>query len=175
MKNIYRLGKLVIKKDPLNLDSAWKLKLKEIMKIWRFHAFNNFVKGGYSTYYVDGVDLQGDRPFKHRHDRLKLIDLSPEVRSKVIRTFRQLVLAGMTTDYFLCDLTPRNIILNNDCPYFIDFDVIWDMKKPLSNDYIEIIQRMLKYLTIDYKFDGGLYALHKVLLYEQSRTFTVTG
>lgn len=143
------------------LDQAWREKFEKILEHMDIPAFIGFVDGGYQTKYIDGIDLQEDLPFQPRHDKVRSFPLTKLQRERVIKIFRDIVKSGIETNYILADFTKRNIILKEDIPYLIDYDVI--IEGELSQDYIDLWQKMLDYLEIDYRFDGGLKKLYECL------------
>lgn len=159
MRSVKLIGDVVYKIDP-KLNDEWKEKLQEIMKYMGIPAFEGFIEGGYKTRYIDGFDLQEDRPFKPRHDIVRAFPLTTIQKKRVLKIFKDIVYAGIKTGYTLADFTKRNIILEGMTPYLIDYDVIIE---DFNKDYIDLFQKMIDYLEIDYKFDGNLHALYKVL------------
>lgn len=160
MKNLYREGCLIIKHDDV-LDEVWQEKLSKIMEVIKLPLFVRFIDKGYISVFKDGIDLQMDKPFDHRHDRVRAYPLNKIQREGVIKIFKDIVYAGIKTGYTLADFTRRNIILVDDTPYLIDFDVI--IEGELNMDYINIFQKMLDYLEIKYRFDGDLKKLYEKL------------
>lgn len=157
---IKRVRNLVVKTDP-KYDDEWRRKLASILKVIKIPAFASFVRNGYATEFINGIDLQEDTPFNFRHDIVRAYPLNEIQRRKVIKIFKDIVYAGIETGYTLADFTKRNIILDGNTPYLIDYDVI--IEGDLPQDYIDIFQRMLDYLEIDYKFNGDLKELYERL------------
>ena len=57
----YRTGNCVVKIDPVRLGAEWKSKMEQILELWDLPV--TFISGGYSTPYIDGTDLHGNKPF----------------------------------------------------------------------------------------------------------------
>lgn len=157
MKKITREGAVIVKQDAV-LNKDWKNKFKEIKKHMEFPLFVRFIPNGYITIYVDGEDLQCDKPFKPRHDIVRAKPLNKAQRDNIILIFKDVVNAGIKTGFTLADFTKRNIMLVENNAYLIDYDVIIE---EFNQDYIDIFQKMLDYLEIDFKFKGDLKALYE--------------
>ena len=159
MKKIRREGDLVIKIGK-EFTVDWESKLTKVLTVINIPAFVKFIPNGYVTKFIDGVDLQSDKPFKWRHGVLNSdYKLNEIQRQKVIKIFKDIALAGIKTNYTLADFTKRNIIIKGNELYLIDYDVIIEGKLP--QDYINLFQKMLDYLKINYKFDGDLKKLYE--------------
>lgn len=159
MKKCYLDNDLVYKIN--DNGSEWSYQLIRIMEYVDIPAFVKLIPGGYVTKFIDGLDLQEDKPFQPRHDIVRGYPLNPIQKQRVIKIFSDIVLAGIKTNFTLADFTKRNIIMQGDIPYLIDYDVIIEGK--LNSDYIAILQKMLDYLEIPYKFDGDLERLYESL------------
>lgn len=148
--------KYVTKRSNKCDDSWWKkvevLGIKSIA----------WVPGGYKMPYYDGIDLQEDRPFSHRHDKVRFLKLNPIQKRNVANLFKNEVKAALETGYLIGDLTRRNIIMCGNTPYRIDFDMVFDINN-LPESVISTRQEMLDYLEIDFKFTGDLKELYKIL------------
>lgn len=160
MKNSYKEGKYVYKKGG-NLKTTWRKQFREIIKVIKIPAFYKFLSNGYITHFIDGIDLQEDKPFNYRHDIVRAYPLNEKQKKAVIRIFKDIVYAGIKTGYTLADFTKRNLIVRGDDVFLIDYDVI--IQGDLNEDYIKIFQNMLDYLEIDYRFNGDLKELEVML------------
>ena len=156
---IERKGNYVYKTAEV-LNADWREKFASIMEYMHFPAFIKFIPNGYVTKYIDGYDLQEDKPFNYRHDIVRAYPLNDTQRQGVIKILKDVVFSGLKTGYILGDFTKRNIIIKSDTPYLIDYDVIIE---EFNEDYIRIYQTMLDYLQIEYEFKGNLKELHERL------------
>lgn len=154
---IRRENSLVFKENK-NLNAKWRTKLEKIMTVIKLPAFRLFLHNGYVTEFIKGTDLWGENMDGKEPCDLKL---TPKQREAVIKIFRDIVYAGIKTGYTLADFTRKNVMVEGNKAYLVDYQVI--IEGELNEDYIRIFQTMLDYLEISYKFDGDLKKLHERL------------
>lgn len=154
---IRRENSLVFKENK-NLNAKWRLKLEKIMTVIKLPAFRFFLHNGYVNEFIKGTDLWGENMDGKEPLDLKL---SPKQREAVIKVFRDIVYAGIKTGYTLADFTRKNVMVEGNKAYLVDYQVI--IEGDLNKDYIRIFQTMLDYLQISYKFDGDLKKLYERL------------
>lgn len=152
-RNLY----VVYKKDN-TLDKEWRRKFESILEVIDLPAFAFFIHKGYAAWFINGIDLHGERLEGGESFDVVLNDTQKE---KIIDIFKDIVYAGIKTGYTLADFTRKNIMIDGNTPYLIDYDVI--IEGELNEDYIRIFQKMLDYLEIDYQFDGNLENLYECL------------
>lgn len=152
-RNLY-----VVYKIDKTLNDKWRRRFEAILKIIELPAFAFFIHKGYAAWFIDGIDLHGENlESKEPYD----VQLNSIQRKRVIKIFRDIVYAGIKTGYTLADFTRKNIMIDGNTPYLIDYDII--IEGELNQDYINIFQSMLNYLEIDYQFDGNLENLYECL------------
>lgn len=152
-RNLY----VVYKRDK-TLNDKWKKKFETILKVIDIPAFAFFTYKGYATWFIHGTDLHGENL---ENKMFQDIQLNSIQRKRVIKIFRDVIYAGIKTGYTLADFTRKNIMIDGNTPYLIDYDVI--IEGELNQDYINIFQTMLDYLGISYQFDGNLENLYECL------------
>lgn len=156
---IKKKGNFVYKTNK-RLNYEWKEKFVLIMEYVYFPAFVKFIPNGYVAKYINGIDLQEDKPFKPRHDIIRSYNLSATQKKKIIEIWKDVLLAGVRTGFFLGDITRRNFLVKKDEVYLIDYDVIIEK---FNSDYIKIYQTMLDYLCLSYRFNGDAQKLYEYL------------
>jgi hypothetical protein len=121
---IRRIGTEVWKHDPLYLDEVWQEKIRQIQEIWDLPFFKQTVYGGYLTHYIEGPDLDGNRPFQRCESSTFNVDLTDQQRACVKDIFRQARRVGETLGFTFGDITCGNLMINGDTVHLIDFDGI---------------------------------------------------
>lgn len=156
-KKVVHKNEWVYKTNSSVLNNQWRNNFKKILEVMKIPLFVKFIPNGYVTRYVDGVDLDGDGFCDYIS--VQPLKLTTQQRATVVKIFKDIVEAGIKTNYTLADFTRKNVLLTNDGAFLIDYDVI--IEGQLNNEYIKLFQQMIDYLKIDYTFDGNLKGLYE--------------
>lgn len=142
-RHIWRRGDLIFKVDPERLDSEWLSKMELLLPIVELGAWAGFHENGYRTHFIDGTDLQGNRPFEMDGSKSAVI-LSKSQRLSVLSIFGDAIQAGRLMGYTFGDITCGNILTDGKQCFLIDYDVI--VPWPLPESHVQIWSNTLKLL-----------------------------
>lgn len=155
-------------------NSMWGAEIEEISSVVVIPAFKGLIISdtgyvvGYMMDYIDGTDLQEDKPFEHRHDKVRVKKLNKIQEEMVLQLILTLLIGAIGSGYLICDITKRNIMLDNKAAYLVDLDTVCPIVNGKLEDQsqIDILQETLDMLKIDYVFDGDINKLYKRICLE---------
>lgn len=133
---LWREGDYVYRYEPDKLDGQWRQNMEQILGLWQIPGFVDFTDGGYITRYVNGHDLQGNRPFQM--DGSKIDTVIPDAeRHRILPMFYNAMKVGEQLGFTLGDMTCGNIFTDGQSNYYlIDYEVITEY--PLNRTYLDI-------------------------------------
>jgi hypothetical protein len=135
LKRLYRDGDVVHKENPYKLDLAWRERMSLILREFSLPAFLSYIDNGYTTSFIDGEDLHGNRPFSYEKDPNQS-QLGLEQKIEVAKLFGMLDDIGRKTGFTFGDVTCSNILVKDNRVFLIDYDDI--VEYPLGKDYKSI-------------------------------------
>ena len=133
----------ICKRDSLRLGESWKAKMEAILKMWNVPGFYGFIENGYTTKYVDGFDLQGNKPFEMDGNKVDVV-VSNQLKLEVLELFGNAIRVGKALGFTFGDITCGNIFTDGQKLYLIDYDVI--VPYPLSEEYESVWKNTLNLL-----------------------------
>ena len=143
-RKIWREGEgLVHKIDPERLSSEWRSKMEALLPFFELGAWAGFLENGYRTYYIEGTDLQGNKPFEIDGSRSQVV-VPIEQRLQVLAIFGSAIRAGRRLGFTLADITCGNILTDGNQCFLIDYDVI--VPWPLPESHVQVWQNTLRLL-----------------------------
>jgi len=165
---LYKLGNHIYRiSHPLSIE--WAHSIQRMMECVSIPGFVGLVRPndfmgyrGYVTDYISSKDLWGDEPFNPEHGNRKEIKLDKKQRQMVIDLLKRIVFAGWISGWYLPDVNRRNILMDNGGAYLVDYEDVVSVTD-ITEGHIHIMQELLDYLKIDYKFDGDLKGLFQAL------------
>lgn len=162
----YQFKDIIVKVNPKFYNNKWATGLMAISETIKIPALKGIVLGsmgevGYVTDYIDGEDLQEDKPFNYRHDKVRAKKINDTTTIKIVELLKKILIGAIGSGYLICDVTKRNILVKDNEAYLVDFDIIEEIKDGMltNQSYIQIYQELLDYLKIKHVFYGDIKQL----------------
>lgn len=154
-RSSFIIGEIVYKYNTI-LNKIWQDRLSQLLNHVEIPLFIKLLDYGYAIKYIDGIDLYGDRPFRPSHIHNKYLELSSDMNKNLINWYMNILTGCKNANYYLYDITPRNVIMKDEKFYLIDLDGIIPINMIIEPFYQYATNQWLKYLKINYNFTGNI-------------------